>query len=107
MAEEIGLFEAIHTQRALRYIRSDAIPDSLVRRVLEAGTRAPSGGNQQRWRFEREIKQKLGIPANVDTAALRPLGYPAAQNRYGPTNRRAVEDVTFDEKWGQRWETKP
>ena len=39
MAEEIGLFEAIHTQRALRYIRSDAIPDSLVRRVLEAGTR--------------------------------------------------------------------
>src|SRR3989442_4218833 len=51
MAEEIGLFEAIHTQRALRYIRPDAIPDSLVRRVLEAGPRAPSGGNQQRWRF--------------------------------------------------------
>ena len=26
------------------------------------------------------------------------------KNRYGPTNRRAVEDVTFDEKWGRRWE---
>jgi hypothetical protein len=41
MAEEIGLFEAMHTQRALRYIRPDSIPDALVRRVLEAGTRAP------------------------------------------------------------------
>ena len=39
MAEEIGLFEAIHTQRALRYIRPDPIPDALVRRVLEAGRR--------------------------------------------------------------------
>ena len=51
MAEELGLFEAMHTQRALRYIRPDPIPDALVRKVLEAGTRAPNGGNQQRWRF--------------------------------------------------------
>ena len=51
MAEELGLFEAMYTQRALRYIRPDPIPDALVRKVLEAGTRAPSGGSQQRWRF--------------------------------------------------------
>ena len=42
----------------------------------------------------------------VDMAALLPLGYPAPQNRYGPTNRRAVEDVTFDEGWGRRWEAR-
>jgi nitroreductase len=207
MSEEIGLFEAIYTQRALRYIAPDPIPDELVRKVLEAGTRAPSGGNQQRWRFivirdpdtkrwiqeryrntdrpahapprnpaetatmarndaaanhladhlhevpvlilcclqhdgspsdinrgasiypavqnmllaarglglasvlttrprrgfEQEIKAKLHIPDNVDTAALLPLGYPAAGYRYGPTNRRPVEDVTFDETWGRKW----
>lgn len=207
MAEEIGLFEAMHTQRALRYISSDPLPDALVRKVLDAGIRAPSGGNQQRWRFivirdpetkrwiqeryqatdrpahgaprnpgetrtmarndaaathlaahlhevpvlvlcciqhdgspsdinrgasiypavqnmllaarglglasvlttrprrgfEREIKEKLGIPDNVDTAALLPLGYPAAGSRYGPTNRRPVEEVTFDERWGRPW----
>ena len=51
MADELGLFDAMHTQRALRYIRPDPIPAALVRKVLEAGTRAPSGGNQQRWRF--------------------------------------------------------
>jgi hypothetical protein len=30
-----------------------------------------------------------------------------ALNRYGPTNRRPVEDVTFDERWGRRWEARP
>jgi nitroreductase len=53
--------------------------------------------------FESEIKEKLGIPANVDTAALLPLGYPAAGKRYGPTTRRPVEEVTFDETWGRPW----
>ena len=43
---------------------------------------------------------------HVDTAALLPLGYPAAGARYGPTNRRPVEDVTFDEAWGQRREAR-
>jgi hypothetical protein len=51
MADKIGLFEAIHSQRALRYIKPDPVPDALIRKVLEAGTRAPNGGNQQRWRF--------------------------------------------------------
>ena len=210
MPDDIGLFEAIHTQRALRYIKPDPIPDGLIRKVIEAGTRAPSGGNQQRWRFivikdpatkrwiqeryrttdrpahaaprdagetktmarndaaaeylaehlhevpvlilccvqhdgspsdiqrgasiypavqnmllaarglglasvlttrprrgfESEIKEKLGIPANVDTAALLPIGYPAAGKRYGPTRRRPVEEVTFDERWDRRWEPK-
>ncbi len=53
--------------------------------------------------FEREIKDKLGIPGNVDTAALLPLGYPDEHNRYGPTNRRPVEEVTFAETWGKPW----
>jgi nitroreductase len=211
MAEEIGLFEAMYTQRALRYISSEPISDALLRQILDAGIRAPNGGNQQRWRFivikdpatkrwiqeryratdrpthappqndaealsmarndaaanhlaahlhevpvlilcclqhdaspsdinrgasiypavqnmllaarglglasvlttrprrgfEQEIKAKLGIPANVDTAALLPLGYPAEGYRYGPTRRRPVEEVTFDEQWGQPWEARP
>jgi len=56
--------------------------------------------------FETDIKAKLGIPANVDTAALLPLGYPAAGYRYGPTNRRPVEEATVDERWGRRWEAR-
>ena len=207
MADELGLFEAMHTQRALRYIKPDPIPDELVRKVLDAGIRAPSGGTQQKWRFivikdpetkrwiqphyagtgrpahaattterdtqtmarndaaanylgehlhevpvlilcciehdgrpvdvtrgasiypavqnmllaarglglasvmttrphrgfEAEIKERLGIPDNVDTAALIPLGWPQDGKKYGPTNRRPVEEVTFSERWGDGW----
>ena len=207
MPEEIGLFEALYSQRALRYIKPDPIPDELVRKVLDAGIRAPNGGNTQRWSFlvikdpatkrwiqerydltghpvhpdptspgmarsqarndaaaqhlaehlhevpvlilcclqgdggpsdisrgasiypavqnmllaarglglasvlttrprrgfEQEIKDLLGIPANVDTAAMLPLGYPADGVRYGRTRRQPVEQVTYSEKWGQPW----
>jgi nitroreductase len=51
MNETIGLFEAIYTQRALRRLKPDPIPDELLWRVLEAGTKAPSGSNSQVWRF--------------------------------------------------------
>ena len=53
--------------------------------------------------FEKEIKALLGIPDNVDTAALLPLGYPADGQHYGPTRRRPVEEVTYNERWGQAW----
>jgi len=51
MADDLGLFEAMYTQRALRYISAEPIPDALIKKVLDAGIRAPNGGNQQRWRF--------------------------------------------------------
>src|SRR5262249_31431208 len=66
MADEIGLFEAMHTQRALRYIKPDPIPDELIRKVLDAGIRAPNGGNQQRWKFivikDSETKPRIQPP---------------------------------------------
>ena len=200
MPEEIGLFEAMYTQRAIRYLKPDPVPDELIRKILDAGIRAPNGGNQQRWffivikdpetkrkigkhyletgrpvhtrpedpssrrndraatylsehidevpvlilcclegdgspsdigrgasiypavqnmllaarglglgsvmttrnrrGFEKEIKEWLGIPDNVDTAALLPIGYPQDRAHYGPTTRLPVEEVTFSEKWG-------
>jgi nitroreductase len=43
--------EAIFTQRAIRRLKPDPIPESDLRDVLEAATRAPSGGNSQPWHF--------------------------------------------------------
>jgi nitroreductase len=64
MADEIGLFEAMYTQRTLRRYKPDAVPDELVRRLVEAATKAPSGGNRQPWNFivirDAESKRKLG-----------------------------------------------
>ena len=46
-----SFFEAIYTQRAIRRFKPDPVPDDLLLRVLEAATKAPSGSNQQPWRF--------------------------------------------------------
>lgn len=45
------LFEIIRTTRSMRRLKPDPMPDALIRKILEAGVCAPSGGNMQRWRF--------------------------------------------------------
>lgn len=47
---EVGLYEAMRTLRAVRRLRPDPVPEGALRRVLEAATWAPSGGNAQPWR---------------------------------------------------------
>lgn len=51
IGEDVGLFEAIRTCRAIRRLKPDPVPDALIRKVCEAGTFAPSGGNRQPWIF--------------------------------------------------------
>ena len=204
MAEEIGLFEALHTQRALRKLKPDDVPDELIGKLIEAATKAPSGGDGQPWKFlvirdaetkrqiaeyylrawehaypaesvgdtisagvyasadhlarnmagvpvlimacierrdaeatfglggsifpavqnlllaarglglgsaltslhkryDTEVKALLGIPDNVETAALLPVGYPEEGTRYGPTRRASVAEVSYRELWGKAW----
>ena len=201
MAEGIDLFEAIDTQRAIRYFRPDPVPDELITRLLQAAIKGPSGGIRQGWgfivirdqeirrkigdlyrtganfeirpdmtsqerrvytaaqhledhmdevpvlilaciqatpgapvsggsifpavqnillaarglglgsalttrqtRFEAEIKLMLGIPEDVVTVALLPVGFPAEGSRYGPTRRRPLEEVAFSDRWGESWQ---
>jgi nitroreductase len=47
---EIDVYEAMRTLRAVRRLRPDPVPDAVLRRVLEAATWAPTGGNAQPWR---------------------------------------------------------
>ncbi len=51
--------------------------------------------------FDKEIKELLGIPKGVDTAALIPLGYPAEGEHFGGSRRKLAEEVTFYDGWGQ------
>ena len=202
MSDEIGLFEAMRTQRAIRYFKPDPVPREALDKILEAASRAPSGTNRQMWHFvvaqddglraaladiyrragrnampnlqwlreanprilrsathliehlddapvlllaciehggetnlvtgssiypavqnillaarglglgsvlttfhkqyEGEVRALLGIPDNVETAALLPIGYPADGVRYGPTRRRPIEEVTHWDGWRGR-----
>ncbi|MCC7366317.1 MAG: nitroreductase family protein [Dehalococcoidia bacterium] len=45
------IFEAMGTQRAMRRLKPDPVPDELIQQLLWAATRAPNGGNVQPWRF--------------------------------------------------------
>lgn len=51
IGEDIPLLEGIRTARAIRRLRPDPVPRALIRKVCEAGTFAPSGGNRQPWVF--------------------------------------------------------
>jgi nitroreductase len=202
------LFEAISTQRAIRRLKPDPVPDSIIRQILAQAICAPSGGNRQLWSFvvvrdaatrarlgelyreswgevmklpyyagaakeppsspagklvasasylsehlgeapvlilacialdtatsatlttgasiypavqnlmlaaralgvgsclttihkfrDREVKELVGIPANVETAALIPLGYP--RGKFTPARRKPVTDVTYADRWGR------
>jgi nitroreductase len=85
---EIGLYEAMRTTRAVRRLRPDPVPDAVLRRVIEAATWAPSGGNRQPWRIvvvrDAEKKQRL-----------RDL-YMGPWQRYAHGQRRALERLPPD-----------
>jgi nitroreductase len=206
-ATESDLFTVIRTQRAMRRLKPDPVPEELIKQILWAATRAPNGGNRQPWRFlvitepatkkrlqelyhdaweqyakagytgpqglspeaqaandrvvrsaqyladhmheapvlilacafgqgpnqgiaagssiypaiqnlmlaaralglgtalttlhrwhEPEVRELLGIPETVDTAALIPVGWP--KGKFGEGPRQPVEAVTYWEKWG-------
>jgi nitroreductase len=48
---EPGLFEMIHSARAIRHFRADPVPHELLTKVLQAAIQAPSAGNRQNWLF--------------------------------------------------------
>jgi len=67
MPDEIhasDLFEIIRSTRSMRRLKPDPVPNGLIRKILEAGVCAPSGGNTQRWRFlvirDTKIKETVG-----------------------------------------------
>ncbi len=65
MTADIGLFEAINNMRAMRRLKPDPVPDELIRKIIDAGLRAPTGGDVQNWRFivvkDPEIKKKIQV----------------------------------------------
>jgi len=78
------LQEALYTTRAMRRVRTDPIADDVQARILDAAIRAPSGGNQQNWRF-----LLLDDPARK--AALAPLYQHAADELWKTIYKDQIE----------------
>ena len=50
-ATEAGIFEIMYSTRAMRRLKPDPIPEETLKKIVDAGIRAPSGGNMQDWAF--------------------------------------------------------
>ena len=89
IGEDVGLLEAIRTTRGMRRLLPDPVPIELVKKVCEAGTFAPSGGNRQPWFFvavtEKQKRERI--------AAL----YQATFREYIVPAKKAAEDPSYPE----------
>jgi nitroreductase len=82
---EPGVFEAIHTARAVRRFKPDPVPERLITRILDAAICAPSAGNAQNWAFlvvrDPEQRRKLGgiyrKASDIASAVYAARGRPA------------------------------
>jgi nitroreductase len=101
------LFEIIRTTRSMRRLKPDPVPNELIRKILEAGVCAPSGGNMQRWRFLiiRDPKVKETVEAlykrawDEQVAPRYRAGEPAPWHEPGafsaPARRRRISGRAY------------
>jgi nitroreductase len=93
LGEAVPLLEGIRTTRAIRRLKPDPVPRALIRKVCEAGTFAPSGGNRQPWFFiaVTEPERRAWVAERyrrVFRAYIRPAVAAAADPSYPATKRR-------------------
>jgi hypothetical protein len=43
----------------------------------------------------------MGLPEDVHSYAILPIGYPIG--KFGPVRRTALADVVYDDRWGESW----
>jgi nitroreductase len=51
--------------------------------------------------FEKDAEAAMGLPADVHSYAILPIGYPVG--RFGPVRREALADVVYEDRWGQAY----
>ena len=90
LGEDVPLLEGIRTTRAIRRLLPDPVPRELIRKVCEAGTFAPSGGNRQPWKFIAVTE-----PARRAWVAER---YRAFFRSYIEAGRKAALDPAYPEE---------
>ncbi len=85
MAGELGVFETMHSMRAMRRLKTDPVPIEMIRKILGAGTRAPSGQNLQGWAFV--VLQKA-----ANKKFFQERYYQAMMDRFGEAMRPKDDD---------------
>jgi nitroreductase len=99
---EPGFFEVIGTQRAMRRLKPDPVPEGYIKKIIWAATRAPSGGNRQGWRFlvitDPATKQQLRDWYHEDWTRFTASGYGAGEGLppgEKESNDRVMKSATY------------
>lgn len=69
--EKIQLLNIIRSRRSIRKFKKDPVTDLIINEILESGRWAPSGMNNQPWRFvvikDKTFKEKLSALTNYSS----------------------------------------
>ena len=100
IGEDLPLLEGIRTTRAIRRLKPDPVPPELIRKVCEAGTFAPSGGNRQPWYFvavmEKERREFIASRYNQTfTRYITPAIEAAKDPAYPDAKRRNMRAAIY------------
>ena len=76
MSEDLSLFDAIYSCRAMRRLDTKAVPEELLVKLIDAANQAPSGSNMQRarWLVVRDPDQRKKLAALNKTAVEAYVG---------------------------------
>ena len=84
----MDFFDAVTTQRAMRRLKADPIPDAVLRQIMEAAICAPSGGNRQGWSFvvirDAAVRARLGELYRESWGELMKVPYYAGASKEPP-----------------------
>jgi nitroreductase len=100
IGEDVSLLEGMRTTRAIRRLKPDSVPRALIRKVCEAGTFAPSGGNRQPWFFiaVTEPARRAWVAARyrrVFHAYIQPAVEAARDPDYSEVKRRNLRAAIY------------
>jgi len=92
-ATDAKLFDTIYSLRAIRRLKPDPIPEDTLRKIVEAGIHAPSGGNRQDWGFilVRDLELKTFIRDHYRDTQQKFRANQPPINELPPPRQRALK----------------
>jgi nitroreductase len=95
----MDLYEALYTTRAMRRVAPDPVPEDVVKLMLDAAVRAPSGSNAQSWRWlvvtNRETVAAMAVLYREAWQHLNDTVYAGVDRTSDPTLRRVVGSASW------------
>jgi len=99
----MDLHEALYTTRAMRRVKTTPIPEDVVRAMLDAAIRSPSGGNSQNWKWlivtHRSTVEELGRLYAEAWAELNATFYKGRREAATASGDETTQRVLSSAQW--------